>query len=371
MLPQMPVKPRRPFGEKSLRLRQDVRCDVRPPVDVDPKRDFADAPRIGRDVFYGPLCRPFLPERKITVAARRRPPIALQRRKHDRMARSVGTKFRRRLEADVLLAFNDKTFDSRLRVFRSDVKPVLADEKRADHRRVSEIVAADGLRPGGPLFEKPCAVVGVRQHRVALAIARHAVETREIGRKELPVPRTVVEDETPRLRSVGAFFNHDPRIQNAALSTERHVAPDENLLARARTRSAEKRGFMRGHLYAIRQISVLGELCRPQIAAAGREFRRADANRAHRVLVVERRVHGTARRECECRQRQRQNHPIHNPESLKSQTCISPPSRLRGGRPRRDCAFPARRDCRGRNLFARTPPGRLCGRATCRLLRAS
>ena len=189
----MPVKPRRPFGEKSLRLRQDVRCDVRPPVDVDPKRDFADAPRIGRDVFYGPLCRPFLPERKIAVAARSRPPVAFQRRKHDRMARPIGTKFRRRLEADVLLAFNYETLDSRLGVFGGDVKPVFADEKRADHRRVSEIVAADGLRPGGPLFEKPCAVVAIRQHRIALAIARHAVETREIGREKFPVLRPVVE----------------------------------------------------------------------------------------------------------------------------------------------------------------------------------
>ena len=189
----MPVKPRRPFGEKSLRLRQDVRCDVRPPVDVDPKRNLADVARIGRNVLYRPLCRPFLPERKITVAARSRPPVAFQRRKHDRMARSVGTKFRRRLEADVLLAFNDKTFDSRLGVFGGDVKPVFADEKRADHRRVSEIVAADGLRSGGPLFEKPRAVVAIRQHRIALAIARHAVETREIGREKFPVLRPVVE----------------------------------------------------------------------------------------------------------------------------------------------------------------------------------
>ena len=193
---------------------------------------------------------------------------------------------------------------------------------------------------------------------------------RENGREKLPVPRTVVEGKTPRLRTVWSFFNRDLRIQNAAFSAERYVAPGQcNPFVRLAL--LHGCGVVRSNLHAIRQISVLGELCRPQIAAASGEFRRADANRAHRVLVVERHVHGTARRECECRQRQRQNHLIHNPESLKSQTCISPPSRLRGGRPRRDCAFPARRDCRGRNLFARTSPGRLCGRATCRRPRAS
>ena len=195
----MPMQPGRPFRENGLRLRQHVRRDIGPAMDVDPKRNLVDVARIGRNVLYRPLCRPFLPERKITVAARSRPPVALQRRKHDRMARPVGAKFHRRLEADVLLAFNDKTLDSRLWVFGGDVQPVLADEKRTDHRCVSEIVSANGLRPGGALSEKACAVVGVRQHRVTLAIARHAVKMRKTGREKLPVPRTVVEGKTPRL----------------------------------------------------------------------------------------------------------------------------------------------------------------------------
>ena len=329
MLPQMPVQTCRPFRENGLRLRQHVRRDGRAAVDVDPKRNFANAARIGRDVLYEPLCRPFLPEREIAVAARRRPPIAPQRREHDRMARSFGAKFSRRLEADVLLAFNDKTFDSRLRVFRSDVEPVLADEKRADHRRVSEIVAADGLRPGGALSEKACTVVGVRQQRVTLAIARHTVEAREVGRKKLPATRTVVEGKTPRLRAVGAFFNRDLRVQNAAFHAERHVAPDENLLARAGTRAAEKYSFMRGHLYAVRQVSVLGELCRPQIAAASGEFRRADANRTQRVLVVERHVHRATRdnrRQSGCREQPLGRLPARRMHSSHHRSIIIMPS---------------------------------------------
>ena len=199
MLPQMPVQPCRPFRENGLRLRQHVRRDGRAAVDVDPKRNFANAARIGRGVLYEPLCRPFLPEREIAVASRRRPPIALQRREHDRVARSVGAEFSWRREADVLLAFYDEALDSRLRVFGGDVEPIFADEKRTDHRSVSKIVAADGLRRGCALFYKPCAVVAVRQHRIALAVARHAVETREISREKLPALRTVVERKTPRL----------------------------------------------------------------------------------------------------------------------------------------------------------------------------
>ena len=309
MLPQMPVQPRRPFREKGLRPGQHVRRVARTAMDVDPKRDFADAARVGRNVLYGSLCRPFLPERKIAVASRRRPPVALQRRKHDGVARPVGAQFSRRREADVLLAFYDKTLDPRLRVFGGDIESVFADEKRTDHRCVSEVVAADRLRLGCALSEKPCAMVAIRQHRVALAIARHAVETREIGREKLPVPRTVVEGKTPRLRAVGAFFNRDLRIQNAAFPAERNVAPDENLLAGTGTRTAEKRGFMRGHFYEIRQISVPGELRRPQIAAAGGEFRRADANRAQRVFAVERHVHRGTLQDRKNRGRAHENFP--------------------------------------------------------------
>ena len=281
MLPEVPVEAGGEVGEDRFGAREDVGRHVGIAVDVDPERNLAESAGVVGDVLDRAARGPLLFERVGSVAVCEAPPVALERREHHGVARSLGGLarhagvFDRRLVAGVLLALHEEVLDAGFGVFGDEVESVRAKEEPGDHRTVAEVGAAEGTRLGGALREELRTVVVRGQHHVARAVGGDAVEAREGSRDERPFPRAVCEGDPPGLGTVRPLVDRDGGVQHAAFAAERHVAPDE------RDRGVRLGAFAHGGLvctrrHAFRAVRAIGELSRPEVAAAGRERGRTD-----------------------------------------------------------------------------------------------
>ena len=144
------------------------------------------------------LCRPFLFERPFPVTLCRLPPISLERRNDDRIARPLRSLaadscvLDRRSEPSIDIP-HEHTLDARFRVFCGKVNTAITFHERRHRRVIARIRVFTPLaHPVATLaiilLKKPCAEIFVRHEHISLAGTHHFSYTGIHRLHQHPIP---------------------------------------------------------------------------------------------------------------------------------------------------------------------------------------